>query len=202
METQPKRFRPAIAAPQVSHCGETRYGTRKGPCSAEDVRASKAGSQCGCQAEGESIAGATAAALGGPVATRPASTAAEGIAAAADGQTVGTAAAAATPGRTAGFTATEQRAGGIEAGQRPGQGEGQGERQRQTIGVTAHIVESPSWGRQDSVVKGQIKGAAGTATGNDELRTEGKTDQAVGKVKQVAETAVDKIEHAAKKVRK
>ena len=52
------------------------------------------------------------------------------------------------------------------------------------------------------VVKGRLKEAAGALTGNDELREEGKTDQAVGKVKQVAEKAVDKIEQAAKKVRK
>jgi len=52
------------------------------------------------------------------------------------------------------------------------------------------------------VVKGRLKEAAGALTGNDELRAEGKTDQAVGKVKQVAEKAVDKVEQAAKKVRK
>ena len=44
------------------------------------------------------------------------------------------------------------------------------------------------------MVKGRIKEAAGALTGNDELRAEGKTDQAVGKVKQVAEKAVDKVE--------
>ena len=51
------------------------------------------------------------------------------------------------------------------------------------------------------VVKGRIKEAAGVLTGNDKLRAEGKTDQAVGKVKQVAEKAVDKVEQAVKKVR-
>jgi uncharacterized protein YjbJ (UPF0337 family) len=50
------------------------------------------------------------------------------------------------------------------------------------------------------VVKGRIKEAAGALTGNDELREEGKTDQAVGKAKQVAEEAVDKVEQAVKKV--
>ena len=50
------------------------------------------------------------------------------------------------------------------------------------------------------VVKGRIKEAAGALTGNDELREEGKTDQAVGKVKQVAEEAVEKVEQAVKKV--
>jgi uncharacterized protein YjbJ (UPF0337 family) len=52
------------------------------------------------------------------------------------------------------------------------------------------------------VVKGRIKEAAGALTGNNKLRTEGNTDQAVGKVKQVAEKAVDKVEQAVKKVRK
>jgi len=52
------------------------------------------------------------------------------------------------------------------------------------------------------VVKGRLKEAAGAMTGNDELRTEGKTDQAVGKVKQIADKAVDKVEQAVKKVRK
>jgi uncharacterized protein YjbJ (UPF0337 family) len=50
------------------------------------------------------------------------------------------------------------------------------------------------------VVKGRIKEAAGALIGNDELREEGKTDQAVGKVKQVADEAVDKVEQAVKKV--
>jgi uncharacterized protein YjbJ (UPF0337 family) len=52
------------------------------------------------------------------------------------------------------------------------------------------------------VVKGRIKEAAGAFTGNDELRAEGKTDQAVGKVKQVAEKAVDEVAQAVKKVPK
>jgi len=51
------------------------------------------------------------------------------------------------------------------------------------------------------VVKGRIKEAAGVLTGNDKLRAEGKADQAVGKVKQVAEKAIDKVEEAVKKVR-
>ena len=46
------------------------------------------------------------------------------------------------------------------------------------------------------VVKGRLEEAAGALTGNDELRAEGKTDQAVGKVKQIAEKAVDKAEGA------
>ncbi len=52
------------------------------------------------------------------------------------------------------------------------------------------------------VVKGRLKEAAGALTGNDNLKAEGKTDQAIGKVKQIGEKAVDKIEQAVKKVRK
>ena len=52
------------------------------------------------------------------------------------------------------------------------------------------------------VVKGRLKEAAGALIGNDKLRAEGKTDQAVGKVKEIAEEAVDKVEQAVKKVRK
>jgi uncharacterized protein YjbJ (UPF0337 family) len=37
-------------------------------------------------------------------------------------------------------------------------------------------------------------------TGNDELCTESKTGQAIGKVKQIAEKAIDKAEQAVKKV--
>ena len=51
------------------------------------------------------------------------------------------------------------------------------------------------------VVKGRIKEAAGALIGDDELRAEGKTDQAIGQVKQIAEKAVDKVEQAVDKVR-
>jgi uncharacterized protein YjbJ (UPF0337 family) len=51
------------------------------------------------------------------------------------------------------------------------------------------------------VIKGRIKEAAGALTGNDKLRADGQADQAVGKVKQVAEKAVDKVKQAAKKLR-
>ena len=51
------------------------------------------------------------------------------------------------------------------------------------------------------VAKGRLKEAAGTLTGNDELRAESKADQAIGKVKRIAEKAVDKVEQAVKKVR-
>jgi uncharacterized protein YjbJ (UPF0337 family) len=51
------------------------------------------------------------------------------------------------------------------------------------------------------VVKGRIKEAAGAVIGNDKLRAEGKTDQAIGNVKQIAEKVVDKVEQTVKKVR-
>jgi uncharacterized protein YjbJ (UPF0337 family) len=55
-------------------------------------------------------------------------------------------------------------------------------------------------GGKTDVVKGRIKEAAGALTGNDKLRAEGKTDQAVGKTKQVVRKAVGKVEKAATKV--
>ena len=51
------------------------------------------------------------------------------------------------------------------------------------------------------VAKGRIKEAAGVLTGNDKLRAEGKADQTIGEVKQVAEKAVDKVKKAVKTVR-
>jgi uncharacterized protein YjbJ (UPF0337 family) len=56
-------------------------------------------------------------------------------------------------------------------------------------------------GSKTEVVKGRLEEAAGALTGNDKLRAEGKTDQAVGKVKQITGKAVDKVEQAVKKVR-
>ena len=55
-------------------------------------------------------------------------------------------------------------------------------------------------GGKTDVVKGRIKEAAGALTGNDELREEGKTDQAVGKAKQAAQKVVDKVKKAVDKV--
>jgi uncharacterized protein YjbJ (UPF0337 family) len=51
-------------------------------------------------------------------------------------------------------------------------------------------------GGKTDEVKGRIKEAAGVLTGNDKLRAEGKTDQAVGEVKQVAERVIDKVKKA------
>ena len=50
------------------------------------------------------------------------------------------------------------------------------------------------------VVKGRIKEAAGALTGNDKLRAQGKTDQAVGKTKQAIQKTADTVKKAVKKV--
>ena len=55
-------------------------------------------------------------------------------------------------------------------------------------------------GGKIDVVKGRIKEAAGALTGNDELRAEGETDQAVGKAKQAVQKAADTVKEAVKKV--
>jgi uncharacterized protein YjbJ (UPF0337 family) len=54
-------------------------------------------------------------------------------------------------------------------------------------------------GKKDEI-KGRIKEAAGALTGNDELRDEGKIDQAVGKAKQAVQKAADTVKSAVKKV--
>ena len=53
-------------------------------------------------------------------------------------------------------------------------------------------------GGKTDVVKGRIKEAAGALTGNDKLRDEGKTDQAVGKTKQAVQKAADTVKKAVK----
>ena len=55
-------------------------------------------------------------------------------------------------------------------------------------------------GGKTDVVKGRIKEAAGALTGNDKLRDQGKTDQAVGKTKQAVQKAADTVKKAVKKV--
>ena len=55
-------------------------------------------------------------------------------------------------------------------------------------------------GGKTDVVKGRIKEAAGALTGNDKLREEGMTDQAVGKAKQAVQKAADTVKKAVKKV--
>jgi uncharacterized protein YjbJ (UPF0337 family) len=49
------------------------------------------------------------------------------------------------------------------------------------------------------IAKGRMKEAAGALTGNDDLREEGKTDQAVGNAKEAVKKAVRKIEKVAQK---
>jgi uncharacterized protein YjbJ (UPF0337 family) len=48
--------------------------------------------------------------------------------------------------------------------------------------------------------KGRIKEAAGTLTGDDELKREGKADQAAGDVKEFVEDLADKAEDLVDKV--
>lgn len=49
--------------------------------------------------------------------------------------------------------------------------------------------------------KGRVKEAAGNLTGDDDLKREGKGDQAAGKVKDVADSAKDKVDDGVDKVR-
>jgi uncharacterized protein YjbJ (UPF0337 family) len=55
-------------------------------------------------------------------------------------------------------------------------------------------------GGKTDVVKGRIKEAAGALTGNEQLRAEGRTDQAVGKAKQAVKKTVGKVKKAVNKV--
>jgi uncharacterized protein YjbJ (UPF0337 family) len=50
------------------------------------------------------------------------------------------------------------------------------------------------------IVKGRIKEAAGALTGNDKLREEGQTDEAVGQTKQAVQKAADTVKKAVRKV--
>jgi uncharacterized protein YjbJ (UPF0337 family) len=50
-------------------------------------------------------------------------------------------------------------------------------------------------GKSDEV-KGRVKEAAGALTGNERLKREGKTDQAIGKAKQKVKKVVDKLKDA------
>jgi uncharacterized protein YjbJ (UPF0337 family) len=49
--------------------------------------------------------------------------------------------------------------------------------------------------------KGRVKEAAGDLTGDDDLKEEGKVDQAAGTVKDVADSAKDKVEDGVDAVR-
>jgi uncharacterized protein YjbJ (UPF0337 family) len=46
--------------------------------------------------------------------------------------------------------------------------------------------------------KGRVKEAAGAMADDDELRREGKVDQAAGKTKQTVEKVIDKVKDAVK----
>jgi uncharacterized protein YjbJ (UPF0337 family) len=50
------------------------------------------------------------------------------------------------------------------------------------------------------VVKGRIEEAAGVLTGNDKLRAQGQADQAVGRVKQAAESGVRQAKESGRKI--
>ncbi|MDX8150779.1 CsbD family protein [Patulibacter brassicae] len=50
-------------------------------------------------------------------------------------------------------------------------------------------------------IKGQAKEAAGAVTDDDELRREGKTDQAVGKAKEALDDLREKADGAVDKVK-
>lgn len=54
-------------------------------------------------------------------------------------------------------------------------------------------------GKTDEV-KGRIKESIGVLTGNEKLREDGKTDQAVGKAKQAVQEVADKVKKAVEKV--
>jgi uncharacterized protein YjbJ (UPF0337 family) len=42
-------------------------------------------------------------------------------------------------------------------------------------------------------IKGRVKEAAGVITGNRRLKDQGRTDQAIGKVKKTVERSIDKV---------
>ena len=55
-------------------------------------------------------------------------------------------------------------------------------------------------GGKTDIVKGRIEEAAGALTGNDKLRNQGETDQAVGQVKQAVKKVKKVIEKGAKRM--
>lgn len=55
--------------------------------------------------------------------------------------------------------------------------------------------------RNTDDAKGRVKEAAGDLTGDQDLKEEGKTDQAAGKLKNFANSAKDKVEDAVDDVR-
>jgi len=57
-------------------------------------------------------------------------------------------------------------------------------------------------GGKIDIAKGRIKEAAGTLTGNDKLKQDGKTDQVAGRAKETVQKVADNIKEAVKKVTK
>jgi len=55
-------------------------------------------------------------------------------------------------------------------------------------------------GGKTDIVKGRIEEAAGALTGNDKLRNQGETDQAVGQVKQAVKKVKKVIDKGAKRM--
>jgi uncharacterized protein YjbJ (UPF0337 family) len=55
-------------------------------------------------------------------------------------------------------------------------------------------------GGKTDVAKGRIKEAAGALTGNDRLRAEGRTDQAVGKAEQAVQKTVKTVKTTVNRV--
>jgi uncharacterized protein YjbJ (UPF0337 family) len=51
-------------------------------------------------------------------------------------------------------------------------------------------------GDDADIAKGRIKEAAGDLTGDDDLKREGKVDQAAGELKRKAGQAIDKVKDA------
>ncbi len=58
--------------------------------------------------------------------------------------------------------------------------------------VPAKGVSPMASGKADEL-KGRLKEAAGVLTGDAKLKRQGKTDQAIGKVKQKLEKAIEKV---------
>jgi len=55
-------------------------------------------------------------------------------------------------------------------------------------------------GGKTDIVKGRIEEAAGALTGNDKLRNQGETDQAVGQIKQAVKKVKKVIDKGAKRM--
>jgi uncharacterized protein YjbJ (UPF0337 family) len=53
-------------------------------------------------------------------------------------------------------------------------------------------------GGKTDELKGRVKEAAGALTGDEKLKEEGQLDQAVGKIKQTADKAIDRVKNAVK----